>query len=433
MSESKNVSLENWSNFFKEIAPIFEKRKIILDEKKKRGDFFNVFSILRMETLEVKTHSAFLAELLNPDGNHGLGNKFLIEFIKMIPESENHHFLEKTKTTPEYPIGAISKDYNEGGRLDILIESPQKIIIIENKIIADDEKKQLIRYYNYARKKGKKFAILYLTLDGKEASQISIKGKDIIKNKDTILQPQVHYYPISYKGDILLWLMRCLEISASHPMVRETIIQYINLIKKLTNIMDEETKNLLLSEKNIAFTAEILSSKDDLEKEIRIHFLELLKEKNFLGLSEWIEVSTLKERWLFQPKEWPGIFYFSIDNYGTFGIYNRFLRESADFARFCKNKSITLGKLKFKEEEGNGSFPFGQYVFSTPLMELIKPENNIFPIIESILKDIYVEKLNISIKKEDAGETFIENLCNLLNKTTFNEINLSECFKSNKS
>lgn len=84
MSESKNISFEDWSNFFKEIAPIFEKRRIILDEKRKRGDFFNVFSILGMERKEVETHSAFLAELLNPNGNHGLGNKFLTTFIDTI-------------------------------------------------------------------------------------------------------------------------------------------------------------------------------------------------------------------------------------------------------------------------------------------------------------------------------------------------------------
>ena len=67
MSESKNVSLENWSNFFKEIAPIFEKRKIILDEKKKRGDFFNVFSILNVERKEIR-HSAFLSALFTDEG-----------------------------------------------------------------------------------------------------------------------------------------------------------------------------------------------------------------------------------------------------------------------------------------------------------------------------------------------------------------------------
>ena len=48
-----------------EVKPIVEENKKCRIEKWKNGDFFNIFSILKMETDEVKTHSAFLAELLN--------------------------------------------------------------------------------------------------------------------------------------------------------------------------------------------------------------------------------------------------------------------------------------------------------------------------------------------------------------------------------
>ena len=53
-----------------EVKPIVEENKKCRIEKWKNGDFFNIFSILKMETDEVKTHSAFLAELLNPKGSH---------------------------------------------------------------------------------------------------------------------------------------------------------------------------------------------------------------------------------------------------------------------------------------------------------------------------------------------------------------------------
>ncbi|WP_417601041.1 PD-(D/E)XK nuclease family protein [Owenweeksia hongkongensis] len=42
---------------------------------------FNIFSILNMETNEVKTHSTFLAELLNPHGSHSMGETFLQLFL----------------------------------------------------------------------------------------------------------------------------------------------------------------------------------------------------------------------------------------------------------------------------------------------------------------------------------------------------------------
>jgi len=35
------------------------------------GENFNVFNVLKLSTSEVRTHSALLAELLNPEGSHG--------------------------------------------------------------------------------------------------------------------------------------------------------------------------------------------------------------------------------------------------------------------------------------------------------------------------------------------------------------------------
>jgi hypothetical protein len=41
------------------------------------GGNFNIFSVLRMESDEVRTHSRFIAELLNPKGVHGFKDEFL--------------------------------------------------------------------------------------------------------------------------------------------------------------------------------------------------------------------------------------------------------------------------------------------------------------------------------------------------------------------
>jgi len=44
---------------------------------KLKGETFNLFNLLDRRTDEVKTHSAMLAELLNPKGSHGVGELFL--------------------------------------------------------------------------------------------------------------------------------------------------------------------------------------------------------------------------------------------------------------------------------------------------------------------------------------------------------------------
>ncbi len=40
---------------------------------KERGEDFNLFSIMGMENNETYTHSAMIAALLNPKGNHYMG------------------------------------------------------------------------------------------------------------------------------------------------------------------------------------------------------------------------------------------------------------------------------------------------------------------------------------------------------------------------
>ena len=135
--------------------------------------------------------------------------------------------LEETKVEVERSIGFKSSDATEGGRLDIVLQTKEAMIIIENKIYAGDQEKQLLRYWNYAQKeikagKVKQSSILYLTLDGHEASEYSA-------NKG------IEYTCISYQDHILKWLNMCIGLSAQKPLIRETIIQYSNLIKQLTN------------------------------------------------------------------------------------------------------------------------------------------------------------------------------------------------------
>ena len=48
------------------------------------GEKFNIFSVLKLETDEVRLHSRLIGELLNPRGNHGQEELFLKLFIKSI-------------------------------------------------------------------------------------------------------------------------------------------------------------------------------------------------------------------------------------------------------------------------------------------------------------------------------------------------------------
>lgn len=216
------------------IKQLLQIEKIKKKERKDRGELFNVFSTMRMETDEVYTHSAIIAELLNPRGSHGSGDLYLNLFLQSISDLQDIQFdTTHAKVDVEYYIGPISKDYTQGGRIDIIVQSEKRALIIENKINAGDQPKQLYRYKNFACSQNYlDYHILYLTKEGKNAS------KDSLYTMSTD-----DYVKISYQSTIRDWLSLCIEKSANKPLVRETLVQYQNLVLKLTHQdMEESTK-----------------------------------------------------------------------------------------------------------------------------------------------------------------------------------------------
>jgi len=211
--------MEKIKTLLHQVAIINKKNEEILDAT---GGRFNIFQICGVNHYE-NTHSAILAEFLNPNGSHGLSSKLLDCFFDTLGELfiiQNFNS-EKSRVRVEHST--------EEGRIDILIEDNRKnVIIIENKIYANDQPEQLKRYNRYAQKNYKEYQIFYLTLFGEKATKQSGEG--------------VNYLPISHKEHIINWLEKCVAIASRYPIVRETIIQYINHLKQLTN-QDMDTRN----------------------------------------------------------------------------------------------------------------------------------------------------------------------------------------------
>jgi hypothetical protein len=274
--------MENLKSILKNVSDIVLIEQTEQKEKWERGECFNVFRVLGLSTSEVKLHSAFIAELLNPKGSHGLGEKPIRSFIDEIVRKERPSFdfdISSASVSVEYSIGEIDGD--EGGRMDILIQDKNRqTIIIENKIYAGDQYLQLRRYNNYASKTAhlvsKQYILLYLTLEGNKASDYSI-GNEAFE-----------YYPISYRNDVIRWLESCLKSAALHPLVRETISQYINNLKEILLIMDENNAekllNILTAPENIGTTFAILEHTGDLYNKIRESFIsQILNASKELG------------------------------------------------------------------------------------------------------------------------------------------------------
>ncbi|MFD0751267.1 PD-(D/E)XK nuclease family protein [Mucilaginibacter calamicampi] len=105
------------------------------------GENFNVFRILKLDSSEVRMHSAFIAELLNPQGSHGQHDIFLRLFIREFCFKANGFDSSNCHSDVELHTAFISQDGSEGGRIDIIVtDCNHNKIIIENKIYAGDLK-----------------------------------------------------------------------------------------------------------------------------------------------------------------------------------------------------------------------------------------------------------------------------------------------------
>ena len=266
-------------------------------ERYSHGELFNVFNILGLESKEVRLHSALLAELLRPNGMSGVGNAFQKAFLAILGLPEN--YIVDGKVSVELSIGTTTD--TEGGRIDIIMEDGNHAIIIENKIYAQDQPAQLLRYTNFAKDNYPHgYRLLYLTLDGKEASDDSAQG--------------CPYQCISYKNEISKWLEECARISFDRPLVRETIRQYINLIKQLTNqsmgtLEDNKLVELVASPEHVDEYVMIINNQTSIENRIRLGFVAEIEK---MALDMGYEIVPVGDKRTYLYEGWGGYVLFKL-------------------------------------------------------------------------------------------------------------------------
>ena len=285
--------MENYKIFFENLCLINKKYNLINSKK----EDFNIFSILRNEYDEVNLHSKFIVELLK---NKNYGKKFIEIFLEKLE-------IQVFNYENVYVFSEYSKGIN--GRIDILLEfskgKEKKAIIIENKIYAEDQIGQLNRYYysminkNYSNDE---LEIVYLTLDGSEPDEESTKG--------LLKEAREKIVTISYKENIIGWIDDCIKEVAEVPIIRETLIQYRSLLKKITGKEEkkliDEIEELVLSNNEYL---KMIYKIDDVLREIKID----LQFKFWKKLEEKLNEIAIKKKMKLENRlEYPNLHY-SID------------------------------------------------------------------------------------------------------------------------
>ena len=378
--------------FFQEVASICALEQSQQEERNRKGENYNLFSILSIERYELK-HSALIANLLDPKGSHGCGDAFLRAFFEIALKGTAYPFEECTlpHSYTEYYTGPIAGD--TGGRIDILVESKSSHygLIIENKIYAGDQDKQLTRYDNYGKETfgADGYLLVYLTLYGCDASKESTATKSA---------EEVGYLRLSYAEDILRWLEQCARLADNKPLVRESLNQYIRTIKQLT-YQDMNQKNIEkiidLAVDHPEVVATLSSKRDAIAQGIRKKYI-FDKLKEYADQKGWLFDDTEitnpqgEPNIRFRKEGWDGSIIISADSEDKKSNYGWWMNLWIGI-----DSKVTGAKKLACLEKQSPEYPMGWEYLTTP--NWYSAEN--FPAMKTSVAEEIISKLNEIIEE----------------------------------
>ena len=174
---------------------------------------FNIFTTLRKSSDEVNLHSRFLHALLDQQESEHNRRSNLEDFLANVAHIKC------------FPVDGANV-HREFHNIDLLIENVQqkRAVVIENKIWARDQERQLQNYNETLLERGYPqdgIDHVYLTPFGDSPSEQSVGD--------------LNCKEVSYRDDLPPWLERCKKRAFDDPALRESINQYLDLVRKLTD------------------------------------------------------------------------------------------------------------------------------------------------------------------------------------------------------
>lgn len=196
-----------------------ETRQDAQERARRHAVGFNIFRLLGVHADEQRTHSALLADLLDPEGSHGQEHLFLRNFLTHCAERFDRDTF--TAVNLDTTIWEVRTEYVvPTGRIDILIRNLELGLqyVIENKIYALEGTNQLRNYAEWQLTQEESYpvqALIYLTRHGERSSFYD--GQ---------------HYCLSYRQDVVEWLHTAIE-EVEAQRLQQTLQQYIELIERL--------------------------------------------------------------------------------------------------------------------------------------------------------------------------------------------------------
>ena len=190
--------------FFDDVSyrvDLAERLQCQLDERLATG--FNVFDLIEPDENRL---SDVLADLLDPNGNHGQGDLFLRLLFERLGLGTDAKLRTKDATVRrEAPMRGTRKDHR---RMDVFVEAGV-LLAIENKVDSPEQQDQVSDYLVYLERRGTsppgqpiQNTLIYLTPDRR--SPESLNDSELEKHQKS---GRLHCW--SYQDDLYPWLEDC--------------------------------------------------------------------------------------------------------------------------------------------------------------------------------------------------------------------------------
>jgi hypothetical protein len=263
------IENDTYQNFFEEM----KKLRALQKKQKQRGlNDYNILTTVLSADDEVRVHSRMIESLLNINGKHYQDDLFLKIFLKVV-QINGYSTVD-------------SKIYKEYENIDLYLTDGNKHIIIENKVWAKDQFKQIEKYVDLIKKENEKLPhenlyVIYLSIDRDSPSDESLGrykiDNEYIVNKDDNEKIAI-YKAMHYKSDILSWLKECQYEVQNITNLNEVLKQYIDVVQLITNQYKGKVMSIL------TYIKELENS--DLKRE----YIEILDEVNDSYQEEKLEL-----------------------------------------------------------------------------------------------------------------------------------------------
>ncbi|TLE07693.1 PD-(D/E)XK nuclease family protein [Helicobacter bilis] len=343
-----------YREFFERVKGFLEQAEI---HKRRGNNDFNPYLEMWSGSNEVKLHSALISGFLNPLGNHYQGDVFLETFLESVGLKA---WFGNTRNA------RVHKEYEN---IDVYITNGERHIIIENKIWAGDQDRQIERYIDKIVKEQSRdfnddmesnelessesetpqeqgasydnIAVLYLAPDERNPSGYSL-GKweiqgDYLVNGDN----KVRFKAITYKEEILAWIensqakVGCITNLNAALLFYKDVVQIITNTKENTmsieNFLTDNKENM---QENMEIAFEILKNRENIiesyceaiiekhKEQIESKNFEIVKTSKDKKMDKWNR-NDLSYPFMIKPKNC-GKYYFAfcVEHYIQKGKYN---------------------------------------------------------------------------------------------------------------